>query len=133
MSSATQGFLASPDRAPSQRSNWRSFRRDGRHFNVSVRDWSDTTTFLLEAEVVRRMTGDTLRRILSSNFRTRCELQPARGGAGTRASKRKSMEKALFFPLDQISSYDGPIATVGVDRDQSETYRCKLKPGYQFR
>jgi hypothetical protein len=35
--------------------------QDRRRFNLSVRNWSDTTTFLLEAEVVHPMTGDIVR------------------------------------------------------------------------
>ena len=34
---------------------------DGRYFNVQVRNWSDTATFLLEAEVVHPMVSDIVR------------------------------------------------------------------------
>jgi hypothetical protein len=35
--------------------------QDRRHFKVIARNWSDTTTFLLEAEVVHPMTSDKVR------------------------------------------------------------------------
>jgi hypothetical protein len=40
---------------------------------------------------------------------------------------------AIVFPLGPNLFLRWADCHVGVDKDQSTTYRCELKPGYQFR
>jgi len=106
--------------------------QDRRHFNVSVRNWSDTTTFLLEAEVVHRMTTDMVResypvifgRVL--NFSLPAEAE----GPSIEAEIDK---EAIVFPLGPDLFLRWAYCHSEVHNDQSKTYRCELKPGYQFR
>jgi hypothetical protein len=44
------------------------FRGGGRVIKVSVRDWSDTVTFLVEAEVIRSMLSDQIRQAYPAIF-----------------------------------------------------------------
>ena len=46
---------------PFSKVEFEDLSRGGRRVNVSVRDWSDTTTFLMEAEVVHPMVSDLVR------------------------------------------------------------------------
>lgn len=106
--------------------------QNGRRFNVSVRNWSDTTTFLLEAEVVHRMISNTVREAYPVIFgRTlNFSLPPAAEGPSIQAELGG---EAIVFPLGPNLFLRWADCHIGVDKDQSKTYRCELKPGYQFR
>ena len=105
--------------------------QDGRHFNVSVRNWSDTTTFLLEAEVVHPMNSDLVRETYPVIFgrALNFSLPPAAEGPSIEAEVDG---EAVVFPLGPDLFLRWADCHSGVDRDQSKTYRCELKPGYRF-
>jgi hypothetical protein len=105
---------------------------DRRYFNVSVRNWSDTTTFLLEAEVVHPMVSDMVRDSYPVIFgrALNFSLPPAAEGPSIEA---EIDGQAIVFPLGPTLFLRWADCHVRVDRDQSTTYRCELKPGYQFR
>jgi hypothetical protein len=109
-----------------------SLSAERRHFNVAVRDWSDTTTFLLEAEVVHPMTSDMIRETYPVIFgRTvNFSLPPAAEGPSIEA---EIDGEAIVFPLGPDLIVRWANCHVGIDKDQSKTYRCELKPGYQIR
>ncbi len=81
---------------PFARIEYENLSRDGRMMSVSVRNWSDTVTFVLEAEVVHPMESDIVResypvifgRTLSFTVQVRPRVQ---------ASKPKSMETPWCF------------------------------------
>jgi hypothetical protein len=106
--------------------------QDRRRFNVSVLNWSDTTTFLLEAEVVHPMTSD----IVSESYPVifgralNFSLPPSAEGPSIEADVNG---EAIIFPLGPSLLLQWAECHVGTDKDQSKTYRCELKPGYQFR
>jgi hypothetical protein len=106
--------------------------QDGRHFDVSVRNWSDTTTFLLEAEVVHRMTSDMLRQSYPVIFGRTLNFSLPADAVGPSIEAEIDKE-AIIFPLGRDIFLRWADCHSEVDKDQSETYRCKLKPGYQFR
>jgi hypothetical protein len=107
------------------------FSSDRRHFNVSALNWSDTVTFLLEAEVVHPMTSD---RVL--------ETYPVIFGHALNFSLPASAEgpsieadvagQPIVFPLGPDLFLRWADCTMLVDRDQSKNYRCELKAGYQL-
>jgi len=105
---------------------------DSRYFSVSVRNWSDTTTFLLEAEVVHPMVSDMVRYSYPVIFgrALNFSLPPAAEGPSIEA---EIGGEAIVFPLGPSLFLSWANCHVGVDKDQSTTYRCELKPGYQFR
>ena len=109
-----------------------SLSAERRHFNVAGRDWSDTTTFLLEAEVVHPMTSDMIRETYPVIFgRTvNFSLPPAAEGPSIEA---EIDGEAIVFPLGPDLIVRWANCHVGIDKDQSKTYRCELKPGYQVR
>ena len=105
--------------------------QDRRRFNLSVRNWSDTTTFLLEAEVVHPMTGDIVRESYPVIFgrALNFSLPPAAEGPSIEAEIEG---EDIVFPLGPNLFLRWAACHVGIDKDQSKTYRCELKPGYQF-
>jgi len=105
---------------------------DDRHFNVSVRNWSDTTTFLVEAEVVHPMTSDMVRESYPVIFGRTLNFSLPADAEGPSVEAEIDKE-AIVFPLGPDLLLRWADCHVGVDKDQSKTYRCELKPGYQFR
>jgi hypothetical protein len=106
--------------------------QDRRHFNVSVRNWSDTTTFLLEAEVVHRMTSDMVRESYPVIFGRALNFSLPAEAEGPSIEAEIDKE-AIVFPLGPDLFLRWADCHNEVDKDQSTTYRCELKPGYQFR
>jgi len=106
--------------------------QDRRHFKVVARDWSDTTTFLLEAEVVHPMSSDMVRETYPVIFgrALNFSLPPAAEGPSIEA---EIDGEAIVFPLGPDLILRWANCHVGVDGDQSKTYRCELNPGYRFR
>jgi hypothetical protein len=113
-----------------------TFSPDRRRFNVSVRNWSDTVTFLLEAEVVRPMTSDMVRESYPVIFGRAMNFSLPASAEGPSIEAEVAGDP-IVFPL-------GPdlflrwadcqmVVDKDKDRDQSRNYRCELKPGYQFR
>jgi hypothetical protein len=104
----------------------------GRVFNVSVRDWSDPATFLVEAEVVHPMTGEIIRQSYPAilgrdmNFTLPAEAE----GASIEAEVDGSL---IVFPLGPELCLSWAECNVKIEKDHTSTYRCELKPGVEFR
>lgn len=102
-----------------------------RKIDVSVLGWSDTTTFLLQAEVYRQQISDIVRNSYpvifgqSINF----TLPPAAEGPALIAEINNT---SIVFPLGPSPILSWANCEVRVEKDQSKTYRCELKPGYTF-
>lgn len=106
--------------------------QDGRQFNVTVRDWSDTTTFLLEAEVVHPMVSNLVRVSYPVIFGRALNFSLPASAEGP-SIEAEIDGSAIVFPLGPDLYLRWAECHVGVDKDQSKTYRCELKPGYQIR
>lgn len=108
-----------------------SLSESGRKISVSALDWSDTTTFLLEAEVVHPMVSDLNRDLYpvifgqSLNF----NLPPTVQGLSIQAKVNKD---PVVFPIGPDLCLSWADCTVSVGEDQTKSYRCELKPGYRF-
>jgi hypothetical protein len=109
-----------------------SFSEDQRRFTVTIRNWSDTTTFLVEAEVVRPMTNNLVRETYPVIFgrALNFSLPPAAEGPSIEADVAG---QGIVFPLGPDLLLRWANCQVAVDKDQSRNYRCELKPGYSFR
>ncbi|HZW95452.1 MAG TPA: hypothetical protein VFF64_21055 [Candidatus Eremiobacteraceae bacterium] len=109
-----------------------NFSQERRHFSVSVRNWSDTTTYLVEAEVVHPMTSNLVRETYPVIFGRALNFSLPATAEGPSIEAEVAGE-AIVFPLGPDLFLRWADCQVGVDRDQSRNYRCELKPGYQFR
>ena len=109
-----------------------NFAQERRHFSVSVRNWSDTTTYLVEAEVVHPMTSNLVRETYPVIFGRALNFSLPATAEGPSIEAEIAGE-AIVFPLGPDLFLRWADCQVGVDRDQSRNYRCELKPGYQFR
>lgn len=109
------------------------FVQGGRNITVSALNWSETATFLLEAEV--RHTSEI------SNVR---EFYPVVFGQALNFTLPESEEGVsleaevdgapMVFPLgpDLYLSWATCTATTNSGEEKGTVYRCELKPGYRF-
>jgi hypothetical protein len=108
-----------------------NFSSGGRRISVTVRNWSDTATFLVEAEVFRTMASDTIRRFYpiifgqAMNFTLPAEAQ----GPSIEADLNGA---DIVFPLGPDLNLSWGNCSLIVGPDHTKRYHCELKPGYRF-
>jgi len=108
------------------------FSQGGRYIKVSVLDWSDTTTFLFQAEVFRQQINDIVRESYPVIFGRAVNFSLP-GAAEGPALEAEMNETNVVFPLGPAPILSWATCNVRVGKDQSKSYRCELKPGYRFR
>jgi len=108
-----------------------NFSSPGRTVKVSVLNWSDTTTFLLEAQVIRTQISDTVRYSVPFQIGNEMSfgLPPAAEGLSIEANVNGS---DIVFPVGLNVLLSWAVCTVKVGADRSKLYSCELKPGYRF-
>lgn len=108
------------------------FSRGGREITVAVRNWSDTVTYLVEAEVAQTIQSEMIRHTYPVIFgRSLNFTLPAPAQGPTIEAEVDGAE--IVFPL-------GPKLVLSWANCQAETgaegarlYRCELKTGFQFK
>lgn len=108
------------------------FEHGGRHITVSALDWSDTATFLVEAEVYHVGISSNVRESYpvifgrSLNF----TLPPTQEGVSLEADLDGA---PMVFPLGPNLYLSWATCTARTSEEEKTTvYRCELKPGYRF-
>jgi hypothetical protein len=109
-----------------------TFSPDHRHFDITVLNWSNTTTFLVEAEVVHPMYSDLVRETYPVIFGRALNFSLPATAEGP-SIEAEVQGESIVFPLGPDLYLRWADCRVVVERDQSKNYRCELKPGYQFR
>ena len=127
---ATVACIAGP--CPFTKIDSDGFSKGGRTIKVSVRNWSDTTTFLMQAEVFHTEITDTIQ----SSYPV--ILGRAMDFTLPAAAQGPSIEavingQTIIFPFGTIPSLSWANCEVRIAKDKSKTFHCKLKPGYRFR
>ncbi len=105
--------------------------QDGRTLTVSARNWSDTATFLLEAEVFHPMMSDMVRTSYPVIFGQALNFTMPGSAEGITIQAEINGE-AITFPLGPNLYLSWADCNARVNRDQTKVYRCELKPGYRF-
>jgi hypothetical protein len=108
-----------------------SLSSDSQTFRVTALDWSDTATFLLEAEVFKRMASDVLLQSYPVIFDRALTftLPSAAVGVSIQAELDGTI---IVFPLGPSLTLSWANCQVLVNKDQTKVYRCELKSGYRF-
>jgi hypothetical protein len=102
-----------------------------RMIRVTALDWSDTTVFLVEAELTRTAVSNSTRRLYPTIIgRTMTFALPA-GAEGATVEAVLNGEE-IVFPLGPRMMLSWATCGVEVALDQNRTYRCELKSGYAF-
>jgi hypothetical protein len=108
------------------------FSKPARTISVSVRDWSDTTTFLLQAEVFRSVASNLIRVAYPVIFGRSLNFTLPADAQGP--SLEAEMDGAqIIFPLAPDPVLSWADCNVRVETKQAKDYRCELKPGYSFK
>lgn len=109
------------------------YEERGRTITASVIDWSDTTTFLLEAEVFRTSIVSNVHESYPVIFGQTLHftLPPTQEGLSIEAEVDGT---PMVFPLgpDLFLSWATCVERANSDKDKSTVYQCELKPGYKF-
>ena len=126
---ARASCIAGP--CPFTRIEENNFSRDSGTLRVSALNWSDTVTFLVEAEVYRRTTSDVLRRSYPVIF-DRALTFTLPGSAEGVSIEAELDGSLIIFPLGPSLYLSWANCQLLVNKDQTKVYRCELKAGYRF-
>ena len=109
------------------------FIHGGRNIRVSALNWSDTATFLMEAEVYHAAISSNVRELYPVIFGRALNftLPPTQEGVSLEAEIDGS---PMVFPLGPNLNLSWATCTVrtGTEQEKTTVYRCELKPGYRF-
>jgi hypothetical protein len=108
------------------------FSQGGRTISVAVRNWSDTTTFLLEAEVMRTVANDLIRQAYPAIFGRIISFTLPTAAQGPSFEAELNGQE-ITFPLGPDLLLSWANCTLKVEPDQTKLYSCELKPGYRVR
>jgi len=109
------------------------FAQGGPSITVSALDWSDTATFLLEADVFHTASRSNLHESYPVVFGRALNftVPPTQEGVSIEAEIDGA---PMVFPLGPELYLSWATCTTSTSTDQEKTtvYRCELKPGYRF-
>lgn len=108
------------------------FSQGGRMISVSARAWSDTATYLLEAEVFHPMVSETVHESYPVIFGETLNFSAPAGAEGVCIEADINGE-TILFPLGPNLYLSWASCTQRTESDQTTVYTCELKPGFQFR
>jgi hypothetical protein len=118
---------------PFTRIDARGFTHGGRTITASALNWSDTATFLLEAEVYHTQITSNVRELYPVIFGSTLNftLPPTAEGVSLEAEINGA---PMVFPLGPDLNLSWATCSVETSSDQEKTmvYRCGLKPAYKF-
>lgn len=107
------------------------FSKNSQKIAVSARDWSDPTTFLVEAEVVHTMQSPIEHQSYPVIFGAALSFTLPTEAEGVSLEADVAGE-TIIFPLGPDLFLSWANCNAKVNRDRNSVYRCELKPGYRF-
>lgn len=105
--------------------------RPSQKITASARNWSDTATFLVEAEVIHTMQSQNDHQSYPVVFGRALNFTLPSDAEGVSLEADMAGE-TIIFPLGPTLFLSWANCNSRVDRDQTNVYRCELKPGYRF-
>ncbi len=126
-SKARLSCIAGPCPFTSIRSD--GFSGGGPTVGVAVLNWSDTTTFLFEAELAHEMISDSVRVSYPLIFGQTVDFTVPADAEGVCIEADLNRDQ-IVFPLGPEPRLSWASCTVRLNPDHTKLYRCELKPGY---
>lgn len=109
------------------------YAHGGRVITASALDWSDTATFLIEAEVFHDTTDASVRESYPVIFgRVMHFTLPANQEGLTIEAEIDGAPMVFPLGLDLYTSWATCTSRKSSEGEDSTAYRCELKPGYRF-
>ena len=103
----------------------------GQLVKVSVRAWSDTVTFLVEAEVVQNTFADLIREAYPAIFGRQMSFTLPSTTQGP-SIEAETNGTDIVYPLGPELTLSWAACSLEIAADRTKLYRCELKPGYKF-
>jgi hypothetical protein len=107
------------------------FSGGGQTIMVTARNWSDTATFLLEAEVFHPMASELIHESYPVIFGESLNYTLPASAEGVNIEADIDGQ-TIIFPLGPSLFLSWAACNARVNPDQTRVYRCELKPGYRF-
>ena len=107
------------------------FSKGGERITASARGWSDTATFLLEAEVSHPMVSQIVHESYPVIFDRALNFTLPAAAEGVSIQADVAGE-TIIFPLGPALFLSWANCDATGNPDHSTAYRCELKPEYQF-
>ena len=108
------------------------FSHGGRVITVTVLDWADTATFLLQAEAVRSIVSESVRKSYPVIFEHTLNFTLPATAQGT-CIEADVDGTPIVFPIGPALSLSWADCEAETEPENTRLYRCELKPGYEFR
>jgi len=107
------------------------FSSGRRILKITALDWSDTTTFLVEAEVIQTRRTDLILNAYPAIVGREMSftLPPAAEGPSIEAATDGS---EIVYPLGPSLTLSWAFCQLRVGSDGTKLFRCELKPGCEF-
>jgi hypothetical protein len=105
--------------------------RASRTLEVTVHNWSETTVFLVEAEVFHPMISNIDRQSYPVIFGPALNFSLPALAEGL-SIHAEIDGQSIIFPLGPKLNLSWASCSMKLDKDQARVYRCELKPGYRF-
>ncbi len=107
------------------------------NLQISVRNWSDTTTYLLEAEVSQTILSEVIRQSYPAIFGSSMNftLPATAEGPSIEAEVSgpgDSHKQDIVFPLGPDLILSWASCSAKITPEHTKLFRCDLKPGYRF-
>ena len=108
-----------------------NFGLGGRTISATVLNWSDTASFLIQAEVVHPMTSQSVRRSYPVIFDRTMNFSLPVSAEGI-CLEAEVNGAPIVFPLGPTLGLSWAECHEQTEPENSRIYRCELKPGYEF-
>lgn len=108
------------------------FSRGGPEIHAAFIDWSDTTTFLFEAEVFRYMVSDDVRISYPVIFGQTLHFSVPANAEGV-CIEADVNHDSIVFPIGPLPLLSWASCTESVSANRARVYQCGLMPGYTFK
>jgi hypothetical protein len=105
--------------------------RPAQKVTVSVLNWSDTTNFLVEADVTRTMVAERVRHSYPFIVGQTMSFALPPGAQGT-SIEADLDDQHIVFPLGPALLLSWATCSMEVGPENNQIYRCQAKPGYRF-
>lgn len=107
------------------------FSGGGKHISVLIRNWSDTATFLFEAEVTHTMTTDAIRQAYPARFGDAMDFTLPATAEGPSIQATVGGQD-IVFPLSPELTLTWATCSVTTARDGTKLFHCDMKQGYRL-
>ena len=108
-----------------------SYKKPSRVIDIRVKNWSDTTTFLIEAEVSRTQRSSFVRESYPAIFGQALTFTIPAGAQGLSILAELNGHP-IVFPIGPALQLSWATINVESSTDGSKLFRCELKTGYRF-